>query len=162
MAEDREQDRTDERSGAARPVTAASRRERRASAHQSALQGRAGRPATKANRANVPVGRARANRADETAADEVAVSVGRAGTRTAKKTSPTPTRDRRRDKRPSLFAQLNRFVREVVGELRKVIWPTRKQQITYTVVVLVFVAVVVALVAGLDLLFAKGVFWIFA
>ena len=50
----------------------------------------------------------------------------------------------------------------MVGELRKVIWPTRKQQVTYTIVVLVFLAVVVAIVSGLDLLFDKGVFWIFA
>ena len=50
----------------------------------------------------------------------------------------------------------------MVSELRKVIWPTRKQQITYTIVVLVFVSFIVALVSGLDLLFDKGVFWIFS
>ncbi len=54
-----------------------------------------------------------------------------------------------------------RFLREVVAELRKVIWPTRKDLITYTIVVLVFVSFMVALVALLDLVFAKGVFWVF-
>jgi len=73
----------------------------------------------------------------------------------------TPKRDRG-DKRPSVFSRLARFIREVIGELRKVIWPTRKQQVTYTIVVLVFLAVVVAIVSGLDLLFDKGVFWVFA
>ncbi len=58
-------------------------------------------------------------------------------------------------------AKLMRFLREVVAELRKVIWPTRKDLITYTIVVLVFVSFMVALVALLDLVFAKGVFWVF-
>ena len=54
-----------------------------------------------------------------------------------------------------------RFLREVVAELRKVIWPGRRELITYTTVVIVFVAIMVALVAGLDLLFAKGVIAVF-
>ena len=54
-----------------------------------------------------------------------------------------------------------RFLREVVAELRKVIWPGRRELITYTTVVIVFVAFIVALVAGLDLLFAKGVIAVF-
>ena len=56
---------------------------------------------------------------------------------------------------------LRRFLREVVAELRKVIWPGRKELITYTTVVIVFVAFMVALVSGLDLLFAKGVLAVF-
>jgi preprotein translocase subunit SecE len=56
---------------------------------------------------------------------------------------------------------LARFLREVVAELRKVIWPGRRELITYTTVVIVFVAFMVALVAGLDLLFAKGVIAVF-
>jgi preprotein translocase subunit SecE len=48
-----------------------------------------------------------------------------------------------------------RFVREVVAELRKVIWPTRKELITYTAVVVVFLIVMTGLVALLDLGFAK-------
>lgn len=67
----------------------------------------------------------------------------------------------RREERVSPIAQLIRFMREVVAELRKVIWPTRKELVTYTVVVLVFVSFMVALVAGLDIAFAKGVFWLF-
>jgi preprotein translocase subunit SecE len=61
-----------------------------------------------------------------------------------------------RDKR-----SLGRFLREVVAELRKVIWPGRKELITYTTVVIVFVAVMVALVAGLDIAFAQGVLAVF-
>jgi len=53
------------------------------------------------------------------------------------------------------------FYRQVVAELRKVIWPGRKELITYTTVVIVFVAFMVALVAGLDLLFSAGVLAVF-
>jgi preprotein translocase subunit SecE len=53
------------------------------------------------------------------------------------------------------------FVRQVIAELRKVIWPTRRELITYTTVSLVFVLVMVALVAGLDWAMHKGVFWVF-
>ena len=65
-----------------------------------------------------------------------------------------------RDGRPTrcrCSSRLTRFLREVVAELRKVIWPTRKQLVTYTIVVLVFVSFMVALVAGLDYVFAQGV-----
>ncbi|MBA2897127.1 preprotein translocase subunit SecE [Nonomuraea sp. NPDC050663] len=42
------------------------------------------------------------------------------------------------------------FYRQVVNELRKVIWPTRKDLITYTTVVLIFVLIVVGIVYALD------------
>lgn len=61
----------------------------------------------------------------------------------------------------NIFARLVNFVREVVAELRKVIWPTRKELTTYTVVVVVFVIVMLTIVGGLDYLFAKGVLWAF-
>ncbi len=69
-----------------------------------------------------------------------------------------------RDGRParvSPLKRLTRFLREVVAELRKVIWPTRSQLVNYTLVVLVFVAIMVAYVAGLDLLFAQVVTLLF-
>ena len=53
------------------------------------------------------------------------------------------------------------FIRQVVAELRKVIWPTRKELITYTTVVLVFVVVMVLVVAAFDFAFTQGVLAIF-
>jgi preprotein translocase subunit SecE len=53
------------------------------------------------------------------------------------------------------------FYRQVVAELRKVIWPTRKDLISYTTVVLVFVLIMVGLVSGIDALLTKGVLAIF-
>ncbi len=86
--------------------------------------------------------------------------VTRAGS-TAAKSVATRSRSQTVEDRGSMFARLGRFFREVVAELRKVIWPARNQMITYTIVVIVFVVFMVALVAGLDLLFAKGVLTIF-
>ena len=84
----------------------------------------------------------------------------RAGSSPAKGTA-TATRDLSREKKLSLLARLRRFLREVVAELRKVIWPARNQMVTYTIVVIVFVVVMVALTALLDVLFAKGVLAVF-
>ena len=53
------------------------------------------------------------------------------------------------------------FFRQIVSELRKVIWPTRKELVTYTVVCLVFVLFMVAVVTSLDYGFTKLVFWLF-
>jgi len=53
------------------------------------------------------------------------------------------------------------FVRQVVAELRKVIWPTRKELITYTVVCLTFVVFMATVVTLLDVGFAKLMFWVF-
>lgn len=53
------------------------------------------------------------------------------------------------------------FYRQVVAELRKVVWPTREQLITYFVVVMVFVLAMMMYVAALDLGFGKLVFWVF-
>jgi preprotein translocase subunit SecE len=53
------------------------------------------------------------------------------------------------------------FYRQVVAELRKVVWPTQQQLITYFIVVLVFVLVVMTIVSLLDLGFGKAMFAIF-
>ena len=53
------------------------------------------------------------------------------------------------------------FFRQSAGELRKVIWPTRKELVTYTVVCMVFVAFMVVIVTSLDYGFTKLVFALF-
>ena len=53
------------------------------------------------------------------------------------------------------------FVRQVVAELRKVIWPTRQEMITYTTVALVFIVIMVIFVTGLDTLLGKLVLAVF-
>ena len=64
-------------------------------------------------------------------------------------------------KKLGLFARVGLFYRQVLSELKKVVWPTRKQLSTYTAVVLVFVLFIIAVVSLLDLVLTKIVFWVF-
>jgi preprotein translocase subunit SecE len=53
------------------------------------------------------------------------------------------------------------FYREVVSELRKVIYPGRQELVTYVIVVLVFVSAMVAIVASIDFGLTKAVLAVF-
>ncbi|MEV7963775.1 preprotein translocase subunit SecE [Oerskovia paurometabola] len=61
----------------------------------------------------------------------------------------------------NIFSRIALFVRQVIAELKKVVTPTRSELITYTTVVLVFVAVVMAFVTVLDYGIGKAVLWVF-
>lgn len=50
---------------------------------------------------------------------------------------------------------IRRFVRETIGELRKVNWPTRKEALYLTRVVIVVMLVMSAVLGSLDLLFTR-------
>ena len=60
-----------------------------------------------------------------------------------------PRRGGRRGKRGPL-GRLALFYRQIVAELRKVVWPTRQQLSTYTTVVIIFVVIIIAFVFVLD------------
>jgi preprotein translocase subunit SecE len=94
----------------------------------------------------------RARRAARSASEPAAAGAGTRSRAAAEQARADEVRQKR---------SLARFLREVVAELRKVIWPGRRELITYTTVVIVFVAFMVALVSGLDLLFARGVIAVF-
>lgn len=66
-----------------------------------------------------------------------------------------------RAERRNPFARIALFIRQVIGELKKVVTPTRKELINYTLVVLVFVVIMMALVSLLDLVFGTGIGYIF-
>jgi len=70
-----------------------------------------------------------------------------------KKTNTGPARN------PFLFVW--NYLQQVVAELRKVIWPNRKQMVSYTGVVLAFLAFMVALIGGVDLGLGKLVLLVF-
>lgn len=106
------------------------------------------RPRTAADRRGQRARRSRQQRDEATGtAGKGEATPSRGSTATATKASPV--------------ARLLRFLREVVAELRKVIWPTRQQMVTYTIAVLIFVSFMVALVFALDSLFAEGVALLF-
>jgi preprotein translocase subunit SecE len=68
---------------------------------------------------------------------------------------------RTRDENPGYFRRIPIFVREVYAELQKVIWPTRKELLTYTSVVVVFVAIMMTIVGLLDQGFAWSLLLVF-
>ena len=73
----------------------------------------------------------------------------------------TPKGRAPKESRPGLVARISLYLRQVAAEMRKVVWPTRPQLITYTVVVIVFVTGFALFVLGVDLLIAKGVTYVF-
>jgi preprotein translocase subunit SecE len=58
------------------------------------------------------------------------------------KTAPKTPRKKRTS--PALF------IRQILAELRKVVWPTRSELMTYTGVVIVFVVAIIGIVALFD------------
>ena len=81
-----------------------------------------------------------------------------AKTKTAKKTKK-PKKPSDRSANPFVFVYT--YLKQVVAEMRKVIWPNRKQMLTYTSVVLAFLAFMVALVGLADLGLTKLVMLVF-
>lgn len=59
------------------------------------------------------------------------------------------------------LGRLALFYRQIIAELRKVVWPTRNQLTTYTSVVIVFVVVMIGLVTVIDLGFARVIKYVF-
>ena len=86
-------------------------------------------------------------------------------TQTSRETTKTPRKPptdvATGERRGNPLSRIGRFYREVVAELRKVIWPTRKELVTYTTVVVVFVSIIVAIVAGLDYVFGELILEVF-
>ena len=104
--------------------------------------------------------------ADDAAGDDVDDDkelVSRGGTATSRKADSVDGQPKAKPERDGvgIFGRIPRFVREVVAELRKVIWPTRKELLTYTTVVVVFIAVMTSIVVLLDLGFARAMLWVF-
>ena len=66
-----------------------------------------------------------------------------------------------RESKRGPFARVSLFVRQVIAELRKVVTPTRKELLSYTGVVLVFVVIMMAIVSVFDWVFAFAVTFMF-
>ena len=61
----------------------------------------------------------------------------------------------------NIFRRIALFYRQVINELRKVVWPSRNMLTTYTAVVLVFVTFIIAVVSLFDLGLTQLVLFIF-
>ncbi len=93
--------------------------------------------------------------------DDELVSRG-GGTAVRERTKDAESPKSKKDvRRRGPFGRIGGFFREVVSELRKVIWPTRKELLTYTTIVIAFVAVMTTIVGFLDLGLGKAILWAF-
>ncbi|MFG2246865.1 preprotein translocase subunit SecE [Spirillospora sp. NPDC048823] len=81
-------------------------------------------------------------------------------TETDERDEPEAKGKRKKEKSPKRTTPAL-FVRQIIAELRKVIWPTRRELITYTVAALVFVLIMVGIVSGVDYGLQQGVYAIF-
>lgn len=116
---------------------------------------RPARPSGKRTRRRAAVGEDAGEAVDLSTGTAAAPTKNGSGDRkkTAKKRGDGPSRN------PFLFVW--NFLKQVVAELRKVIWPNRKQMASYTGVVLLFLAFMVAMIGGVDFGLAKLVSLVF-
>lgn len=73
---------------------------------------------------------------------------------TAKAKKDVKAKSSGKPKKPSIFARMAKYFRDVAGEFKKVVWPTRKQVLNNCIVVLVTIVVFAVVVWGLDYLLA--------
>jgi preprotein translocase subunit SecE len=97
---------------------------------------------------------------DEELDDDELVSRGGTAVKERTKGSGQP-KAKKEVRRTGLFGRIGGFFREVVSELRKVIWPTRKELITYTTIVIGFVTIMTTIVGLLDYGLGKFILWAF-
>jgi len=82
---------------------------------------------------------------------KASVAERREAATTSARRSAAPTEKKKR-------TGARQFLKEVRQELRKVDWPSRRELISYTIVVLVTVIVMTSFVFGLDFVFSKLIF----
>ncbi|ORJ60912.1 preprotein translocase subunit SecE [Mycobacterium simiae] len=92
---------------------------------------------------------------DAESADDVEAAEEATKTTSAKKSAKKADKKTKQpkksgDRTANPFVFVFNYLKQVVAEMRKVIWPNRKQMLTYTSVVLIFLAFMVALVGLSD------------
>ncbi|OBF69010.1 preprotein translocase subunit SecE [Mycobacterium sp. 852002-51971_SCH5477799-a] len=127
----------------------------RASAGRTAVVTRPQRPTGKRSRQRAVEGGEYAGASDEVEAS--GPDEAKKGAKAKKAAKPKKAGDGRVN--PFLFVY--NYLKQVVAEMRKVIWPNRKQMLTYTSVVLAFLAFMVALVGLADFGLTKLVLLVF-
>ena len=128
--------------------------EGRASGGRTALVTRPQRPTGKRSRQ-------RAAEADDDIAEESAEPLEVSKADKAKKGAKAKKAKKPGNRSANPFVFVYNYLKQVVAEMRKVIWPNRKQMLTYTSVVLVFLAFMVALVGLTDFGLTKLVLLVF-
>ena len=66
-------------------------------------------------------------------------------------------KDKKSDNKPGFFARVGKWFRDMKSELKKVQWPTRKQTINNTLIVIACVIVVGIFIGLFDLVAQEGI-----
>lgn len=74
-----------------------------------------------------------------------------------KKDAAKPVQKKKGKGAKASFAAVGRFFRDVVSELKKVTWPTRKEFVSYGIAVVVFVTVFSIVILAMDYTIGNGV-----
>ena len=63
--------------------------------------------------------------------------------------------------RPNVFMRIGLFIRQIIDELRKVVAPSGKELLAWSLAVFLFVLFLMVLVTGMDFGLGRLVLWIF-
>lgn len=77
----------------------------------------------------------------------------------AKNTKENGKPEKKKDhgpKKENIFVRMGRFLKEVVGELKKLTWPTKKELVSYTLTVMGFILLLAVIIYLLDWVFGSG------
>ena len=75
---------------------------------------------------------------------------------TEAKAVETKKADKKKEKKPGLFAKIAKWFRDLKSEAKKVVWPTGKQVVNNTIIVIIAAIVVCLFVALLDFVFGAA------
>lgn len=71
------------------------------------------------------------------------------------------TRETEKAAKPNVFMRIGLFIKQIIDELRKVVTPTGKELLTWSVAVFVFVLLLMLFVTSMDFGLGKLVLWLF-
>ena len=60
-----------------------------------------------------------------------------------------------KQKKPSIFARIGKWLKDMKSELKKVQWPTRKQTINNTLIVIAVTLIAAVFIYGIDTVFGR-------
>lgn len=63
----------------------------------------------------------------------------------------------KKEKSPGIFTRIKRFFADMRGEMKKVVWPSKKQVLNNTAIVIGFVLVAAFFIGGFDLILSAVV-----
>lgn len=73
-----------------------------------------------------------------------------------KKSTKTPAKAKKADKKPGLIARAKAYMASVRSEMKRVVWPSKSELVNYTVAVCASLLVVGVVIAALDLIIGEG------